>query len=74
MAAPRKYSEELKVLHRLVEPGQYRAIRYTERLAAADAVASVGSKGPEASAVVGCVFSFVEGLTYVMFAPIMIYQ
>jgi transposase InsO family protein len=28
-----------------VEPGQYRAIRYTERLAEAEAVASVGSKG-----------------------------
>lgn len=28
-----------------VEYGQYRAIRYTERLAEADAVASVGSKG-----------------------------
>jgi transposase InsO family protein len=33
------------VLHRLVEPGQYRAIRYTERLAEAEAVASVGSRG-----------------------------
>ena len=33
------------VLHPPVEPGQYRAIRYTERLAEADAVASVGSKG-----------------------------
>jgi len=33
------------VLHRPVEPGQYRAIRYTERLGEADAVASVGSKG-----------------------------
>ena len=33
------------MLHRLVEPGQYRAIRYTERLAEAVAVASVGSKG-----------------------------
>uniref|UniRef100_UPI001FFA9D24 integrase core domain-containing protein n=2 Tax=Gordonia TaxID=2053 RepID=UPI001FFA9D24 len=33
------------VLHRLVEPGQYRAIRYTERLAEAEAVTSVGSKG-----------------------------
>lgn len=33
------------MLHRLVEPGQYRAIRYTERLAEAEAVASVGSKG-----------------------------
>jgi hypothetical protein len=28
-----------------VEPGQYRTIRYTERLADADAVASVGSRG-----------------------------
>lgn len=28
-----------------VEPAQYRAIRYTERLAEADAVASIGSKG-----------------------------
>jgi hypothetical protein len=33
------------VLLRLVEPGQYRAIRYTERLAEAEAVASVGSRG-----------------------------
>jgi transposase InsO family protein len=33
------------VLHRPVELAQYRAIRYTERLAEADAVASVGSKG-----------------------------
>ena len=33
------------VLLRLVEPGQYRAIRYTERLSEAEAVASVGSKG-----------------------------
>jgi len=33
------------VLHRPVESGQYRAIRYTERLAEAEAVASVGSKG-----------------------------
>jgi transposase InsO family protein len=33
------------VLHRPVEPRQYRAIRYTERLADAEAVASVGSKG-----------------------------
>ena len=33
------------MLHRLVEPGQYRAIRYTERLAEAEAVASVGSRG-----------------------------
>jgi putative transposase len=33
------------VLHRRVELAQYRAIRYTERLAEADAVASVGSKG-----------------------------
>jgi putative transposase len=33
------------VLHPLVEPGQYRAIRYTERLAEAEAVASVGSRG-----------------------------
>jgi len=33
------------VLHPPVAPGQYRAIRYTERLAEAKAVASVGSKG-----------------------------
>lgn len=33
------------MLHRPVEPGQYRAIRYTERLAEAEAVASVGSRG-----------------------------
>ena len=33
------------MLHRLVEPGQYRAIRYTERLATAGAVASIGSVG-----------------------------
>lgn len=33
------------MLHRLVEPGQYLAIRYTERLAEAGAVASVGSRG-----------------------------
>jgi transposase InsO family protein len=33
------------VLHRPIELAQYRAIRYTERLAEADAVASVGSKG-----------------------------
>jgi putative transposase len=33
------------VLHPPVESGQYRAIRYTERLAEAEAVASVGSKG-----------------------------
>ncbi len=33
------------MLHRPVELAQYRAIRYTERLAEADAVASVGSKG-----------------------------
>jgi putative transposase len=33
------------VLQRPVELAQYRAIRYTERLAEADAVASVGSKG-----------------------------
>jgi transposase InsO family protein len=32
-------------LHPPVEPGQYRAIRYTERLAEAEAVASVGSRG-----------------------------
>lgn len=32
------------VLLRPVEPSQYRAIRYTERLAEAEAVASVGSK------------------------------
>ena len=33
------------MLHRPIELAQYRAIRYTERLAEADAVASVGSKG-----------------------------
>jgi putative transposase len=33
------------VLHRLVEPAQYLSIRYTERLAEAGAVASVGSRG-----------------------------
>ncbi len=33
------------VVRRSVESGQYRAIRYTERLAEAGAVASVGSKG-----------------------------
>jgi transposase InsO family protein len=33
------------VLRPSIEPGQYRAIRYTERLAEAKAVASVGSKG-----------------------------
>ena len=32
-------------MHRPVELAQYRAIRYTERLAEAEAVASVGSKG-----------------------------
>ena len=32
-------------MRRPVESGQYRAIRYTERLAEAEAVASVGSKG-----------------------------
>ena len=33
------------MLQRPVEPTQYRAIRYTERLAEAEAVASVGSRG-----------------------------
>ncbi len=33
------------MLRRLLEPGQYLAIRYTERLADAGAVTSVGSKG-----------------------------
>jgi hypothetical protein len=33
------------VLRRPLESAQYRAIRYTERLAEAEAVASVGSKG-----------------------------
>jgi putative transposase len=33
------------VLQRSVETGQYRAIRYSQRLAEAGAVASVGSKG-----------------------------
>ena len=32
-------------MHRPVESGQYRAVRYTDRLAEADVVASVGSKG-----------------------------
>jgi putative transposase len=33
------------VLRRSIEPGQYLSIRYSERLAANDIVASVGSKG-----------------------------
>lgn len=33
------------MLHRPVESAQYRAIRYADRLAESDAVASVGSKG-----------------------------
>ena len=33
------------MVQRLVEPGQYLSIRYSERLAANDIVASVGSKG-----------------------------
>ena len=33
------------MLHRLIEPGQYLAIRYTERLDEAGVVNSVGSKG-----------------------------
>jgi len=33
------------VLHRPVEPSQYVAVRYTQRLAEAGAVASVGSTG-----------------------------
>jgi transposase InsO family protein len=33
------------VVRRSIESGQYRAIRFTERLAEAEAVASVGSKG-----------------------------
>jgi putative transposase len=33
------------VLRRLIESGQYLSIRYTERLAEAGAVTSVGSKG-----------------------------
>ncbi|WP_170181466.1 integrase core domain-containing protein [Haloactinospora alba] len=32
-------------MHRPVEPTQYRAVRYTERLEQAEAVASVGSRG-----------------------------
>ncbi|MER6983969.1 hypothetical protein [Streptomyces carpinensis] len=32
-------------MHPLVEPGQYRALRYTERLEQEAAVASVGSRG-----------------------------
>lgn len=39
------HTSHIKVLRRPLEPAQYRAIRYTERLAEADAVASVGSKG-----------------------------
>ena len=35
----------IKVLRRPLESAQYRAIRYTERLAEAEAVGSVGSKG-----------------------------
>ncbi|MFJ8828276.1 integrase core domain-containing protein [Streptomyces sp. NPDC102467] len=38
-------SSPTAVLHRPVELAQYRAIRYTERLADEAAVASVGSKG-----------------------------
>jgi putative transposase len=33
------------VLLRRIEPGQYLSIRYADRLAATDIVASVGSKG-----------------------------
>ena len=33
------------MLHRPIELAQYRAVRYTQRLAEANAVASVGSKG-----------------------------
>ena len=33
------------MLQRLVEPGQYLSIRYTERLAAEGAITSVGSRG-----------------------------
>lgn len=35
----------IEVLRRPVEPGQYLAVRYTERLAEVEAVASVGSVG-----------------------------
>jgi putative transposase len=35
----------VEVLRRPLEPGQYLAVRYTERLALAGAVASVGSRG-----------------------------
>ena len=33
------------MLQRLIEPGQYLSVRYSERLAENDIVASVGSKG-----------------------------
>jgi hypothetical protein len=33
------------VLRRSIEPGQYLSIRYTERLAGAGAIPSVGSRG-----------------------------
>jgi transposase InsO family protein len=33
------------VLQRLVEPGQYLSVRYSQRLADNEIVASVGSKG-----------------------------
>ena len=39
------YRSNSPVLHRLVEPGQYVAVRYTQRLGEAGAVASVGSTG-----------------------------
>lgn len=39
------YRSNSPVLHRLVEPGQYVAVRYTQRMAEAGAVASVGSTG-----------------------------
>jgi putative transposase len=42
MAQPQR---ELPVLRRPVEPGQYLAVRYTQRRAEAGAVASVGSAG-----------------------------
>src|SRR5579864_9031169 len=38
-------SQQQLVLLRPIEPGQYLAIRYTERLAEAGAVTSVGSRG-----------------------------
>ncbi len=39
------YCSNRPVLHRLIEPGQYLSIRYSERLDENDIVASVGSRG-----------------------------